>query len=147
MLAPAIFLQSPNFIDALYIVAFSMFIYGMSGLTGPRTAVRGNLIAASGMAIAFVATLLTPHVLSGSGTVLLIVLGLVIGVGIGIPAALRVHMAAMPQMVALFNGVGGGAVALIAWVEYRHHFFAGGQLWALKSEIHSLFAAIVGPIS
>ena len=53
-------------------------------------------------------------------------------------------MTAMPQMVALFNGVGGGAVALIAWIEYRHHF--GGD-WALKVEIPSLFAAIVGSIS
>ena len=53
-------------------------------------------------------------------------------------------MTAMPQMVALFNGVGGGAVALIAWVEYRHHF--GGD-FALKVEIPSLFAAIVGSIS
>src|SRR5436305_4036627 len=96
---------SSNVTDGLYIVAFSMFIYGMSGLTGPRTAVRGNLIAAGGMAVAVVATLSTPHVLSGSGTVLLIVLGLVIGVGIGIPAALRVHMTAMPQMVSLFNRV------------------------------------------
>jgi NAD(P) transhydrogenase subunit beta len=53
-------------------------------------------------------------------------------------------MTAMPQMVALFNGVGGGAVALIAWVEYRHHF--GGH-YLLKSEIPTLFAAIVGSIS
>ena len=67
MIAPAVFLQSTNFIDALYIVAFSLFIYGMSGLTGPRTAVRGNKIAAVGMAIAVVATLLTPHVLSRVG--------------------------------------------------------------------------------
>ena len=58
-----IFLQSSNFINACYIVAFSLFIYGMSGLTGPRTAVRGNMIAAVGMVIAIVATLLTPHVL------------------------------------------------------------------------------------
>jgi NAD(P) transhydrogenase subunit beta len=142
-----IFLQNTNFIDALYIVAFSMFIYGMSGLTGPRTAVRGNLIAATGMAIAFVATLLTPHVLSGPGTVWLIILGLVIGTAVGIPAALRVRMTAMPQMVALFNGVGGGAVALIAWIEYRHHFFVGLQPWALKAEIPTLFAAIVGSVS
>ena len=49
MIAPAVFLQSPNFIDAAYIVAFGLFIYGMSGLTGPRTAVRGNKIAASGI--------------------------------------------------------------------------------------------------
>jgi NAD(P) transhydrogenase subunit beta len=139
-----IFLQSQNFIDACYIVAFSLFIYGMSGLTGPRTAVRGNLIAAVGMAVAFVATLLTPHVLSGSSTPWLMALGLVIGIGVGVPAARRVHMTAMPQMVALFNGVGGGAVALIAWIEYRHHF--GGD-FPLKTEIPSLFAAIVGSVS
>ena len=60
MLAATIFLQRQNFIDALYIVAFSLFIYGLMGLTGPRTAVRGNKIAAGGMAIAVVATLLTP---------------------------------------------------------------------------------------
>jgi NAD(P) transhydrogenase subunit beta len=139
-----IFLQSANFIDACYIVAFSLFIYGMSGLTGPRTAVRGNKIAAVGMAIAIVATLLTPHVLSGSSTPWLIALGLVIGTAVGVPAARNVRMTAMPQMVALFNGVGGGAVAIIAWIEYRHAF---GGSFALKVEIPSLFAAIVGSIS
>jgi H+-translocating NAD(P) transhydrogenase subunit beta len=139
-----IFLQSTNFIDACYIVAFAMFIYGMSGLTGPRTAVRGNKIAAGGMAIAVIATLLTKHVWDGSSTPWLIVVGLVLGTAIGIPAARRVHMTAMPQMVALFNGVGGGAVALIAWVEFRHHF---GGAWPEKSEIFELFGAIVGSLS
>jgi H+-translocating NAD(P) transhydrogenase subunit beta len=142
-----IFLQSTNFIDACYIVAFSLFIYGMSGLTGPRTAVRGNMIAAVGMLIAIVATLLTPHVLSGSSTPWLIALGLVIGTAVGIPAARNVRMTAMPQMVALFNGVGGGAVAIIAWIEYRHHFASGGSFWVEKSQIPTLFAAIVGSIS
>jgi NAD(P) transhydrogenase subunit beta len=141
------FVQDQNFIDALYIVAFALFIYGMSGLTGPRTAVRGNKIAAVGMAIAVVATLLTPHVLSGSSTPWLILLGLVIGTAVGIPAALNVKMTAMPQMVALFNGVGGGAVAIIAWIEYRHHFRVGLDFWQLKAEIPTLFAAIVGSIS
>jgi NAD(P) transhydrogenase subunit beta len=56
-------------------------------------------------------------------------------------------MTAMPQMVALFNGVGGGAVALIAWVEYRRHFPDGGELWDQKAQIPSLFAAIIGSIS
>jgi proton-translocating NAD(P)+ transhydrogenase subunit beta len=139
-----IFLQSTNFIDACYIVAFGLFIYGMSGLTGPRTAVRGNKIAATGMAIAVVATLLQKHVFDGSSTPWLIALGIVLGTAIGIPAARNVHMTAMPQMVALFNGVGGGAVALIAWIEYRKHF--GGN-YPLKSEIPSLFAAIIGSIS
>jgi NAD(P) transhydrogenase subunit beta len=144
VIVSTIFLQSSNFIDALYILAFAMFIYGMSGLTGPRTAVPGNKIAAAGMAIAVIATLLTPHVLSGSSTPWLVALGLVLGTAIGIPAARRVHMTQMPQMVALFNGVGGGAVALIAWIEYRHHF--GGN-YPLKAEIPTLFAAIVGSIS
>ena len=111
-----IFLQSPSFVDAMYIVAFSLFIYGMSGLTGPRTAVRGNKIAAVGMAIAVIATLLTKGVLHGSSTPWLIALGVVLGTAIGVPAARNVKMTQMPQMVALFNGVGGGAVALIAWM-------------------------------
>ena len=147
MIAGTIFLQSQNFIDACYIVAFSLFIYGMSGLTGPRTAVRGNKIAAVGMAVAIVATLLTPHVLSGSSTPWLMALGIVIGVAVGVPAARNVRMTAIPQMVALFNGVGGGAVAIIAWIEYRHHFASGGQLWVEKSQIPTLFAAIVGSVS
>jgi NAD(P) transhydrogenase subunit beta len=135
---------SSNVTNGLYIIAFALFIYGMSGLTGPRTAVPGNLIAAAGMAVAFIATLIQPHVFDGSSTSWLIALGLVLGTAIGIPAARQVRMTAMPQMVALFNGVGGGAVALIAWIEYRHHF--GGH-FIEKSQIPSLLAAIIGSIS
>jgi NAD(P) transhydrogenase subunit beta len=139
-----VFLQSVDFIDACYIVAFGLMIYGMMGLTGPRTAVRGNQIAAAGMAVAVVATLLRKGEFSGSGTVILIIVGVAIGTAVGIPAARNVKMTAMPQMVALFNGVGGGAVALIAWVEYRHHF--GGD-WPLRVSSFELFGAIVGSIS
>jgi NAD(P) transhydrogenase subunit beta len=139
-----VFLQSVDFIDACYIVAFGLMIYGMMGLTGPRTAVRGNQIAAVGMAVAVVATLLRQGEFDGSGTVILIIVGLAIGTAVGVPAARNVKMTAMPQMVALFNGVGGGAVALIAWVEYRHHF--GGD-WPLRSEGFEMFGAIVGSIS
>jgi len=128
-------------IQLLYIVAFSLFIYGLMGLTGPRTAVRGNRIAAVGMAIAVVATLLIP----GMGNWGLIILGVVIGTAVGIPAARRVKMTAMPQMVALFNGVGGGAVALIAWAEFRHT--GGYSDEATYVAIFSLFAAIVGSVS
>jgi NAD(P) transhydrogenase subunit beta len=142
MLAPAVI--GVNAIDALYIVAFGLMIYGMSGLTGPRTAVRGNQIAAGGMALAVIATLLRNGEFNGSDTWWLIVLGLVIGTVIGIPAARRVRMTAMPQMVAIFNGVGGGAVALIAWVEYRHHFGGG---YPLRSEFFEVFGAIVGSVS
>jgi NAD(P) transhydrogenase subunit beta len=91
-----------------------------------------------------VATLLRKGEFHGSSTVWLIILGVAIGTAIGVPAARNVKMTAMPQMVALFNGVGGGAVALIAWVEFRHHF--GGN-WPLRSEIFELFGAIVGSVS
>jgi H+-translocating NAD(P) transhydrogenase subunit beta len=128
-------------IQLLYIVAFSLFIYGLMGLTGPRTAVRGHRIAAVGMAIAVVATLLIP----GMGNWGLIIVGVAIGTAVGIPAARQVRMTAMPQMVALFNGVGGGAVALIAWVEFRHTSgFADEPTYVA---IFSLFAAIVGSVS
>jgi NAD(P) transhydrogenase subunit beta len=135
------FLQDPNFIDVCYIVAFSLFIYGLIQLRGPRTAVRGNAIAAVGMAIAVVATLLTP----GMGNWGLIILGIVIGTAVGIPAARTVKMTAMPQMVALFNGVGGGAVALIAWVEFRNT--GGYSSEPLYVAVASLFGAIIGSIS
>jgi NAD(P) transhydrogenase subunit beta len=143
-----VFVQTTNFIDAAYIVAFGLMIYGMSGLTGPRTAVRGNQTAAVGMAVAVVATLLRKGEFSGSATVWLIIAGVAIGAGIGIPAARNVKMTAMPQMVALFNGVGGGAVALIAWVEFRHGFTHDGlSPWSERVEIFELFGAIVGSIS
>jgi NAD(P) transhydrogenase subunit beta len=128
-------------IQALYILAFGLFIYGLMGLTAPRTAVRGNRIAAVGMAIAVAATLLMP----GMGSWVLIAVGVAIGTAVGVPAARRVKMTAMPQMVALFNGVGGGAVALIAWVEFRHTGGYAGE--ATYVAIFSLFAAIVGSVS
>jgi NAD(P) transhydrogenase subunit beta len=144
----ATFLQDANLIAVLYILAFGLFIYGLTGLTGPATAVRGNRIAAVGMAIAVIATLLSPQI----GNWGLIVLGVAIGTAIGVPAARRVKMTAMPQMVALFNGVGGGAVALVAWAEFRNsggYAFQPGSFDTvpLYVAIFSLFAAIIGSIS
>src|SRR3954447_852257 len=140
MIATA-FYQDSDFIDVLYIISFGMFIYGLNGLTGPRTAVRGNRIAALGMAIAVFATLLKPQI----GNWPLIVLGVAIGTAIGVPAARQVKMTAMPQMVALFNGVGGGAVALIAWVEFRETDGFTGV--ATYIAIFTVFAAIIGSVS
>jgi len=138
----ASFLQDPDFINAAYIVAFGLFIYGLMNLTGPRTAVRGNAIAAVGMAIAVVATLLDSRI---DGNWELIAIGIAVGTAIGVPSAVNVKMTAMPQMVALFNGVGGGAVALIAWAEFRET--GGFEGVALYIVIFSLFSAIVGSIS
>jgi NAD(P) transhydrogenase subunit beta len=137
----ASFLQDRDFIAILYIISFGLFIYGLMGLTGPKTAVRGNRIAAVGMAVAVIATLLIP----GMGNWGLILLGVVIGTLVGVPAARQVRMTAMPQMVALFNGVGGGAIALIAWTEFRTTDGFADE--ATYVAIFSLFAAIVGSIS
>jgi NAD(P) transhydrogenase subunit beta len=163
------FLQSESFIYVLYIVAFALFIQGLRGLAGPTTAVRGNRIAAVGMAIAVVATLLNRD----EGNWGLVALGIAIGTAVGVPAARNVKMTAMPQMVALFNGVGGGAVALISWVEFRHHGSTYGSQSAHEAihlvstpgglrlvhvavgqaalptyvAIFSVFAAIIGSIS
>src|SRR5439155_3536029 len=119
--------------------AFILSIVGWQNLRTPVTARRGNLIAAVGMAIAVAATLLQPQV----GNYGLIALGVVIGTAIGVPAARSVKMTAMPQMVALFNGVGGGAVALIAWSEFRKY---GGD-YPLDIAIPSLISAIIGSVS
>src|SRR5918994_1387853 len=127
---------------ALYIVAFSLFIIGIKQGTHPTTAKRGNLIAAGGMAIAVVTTLL----LDGMGNWGLIFAGLAIGTAIGVIASLRVQMTEMPQMVALYNGVGGGAVALIAWSEIRHGISLGEEV-PLDELVPVLFAAVVGSVS
>nr|WP_314145294.1 NAD(P)(+) transhydrogenase (Re/Si-specific) subunit beta [uncultured Rhodococcus sp.] len=137
-----------NLVNILYIVAFGMFIYGLMGLTGPKTAVRGNQIAAIGMFLAVVATLIS---IRDTGNWILIVVGLVVGVALGIPPARRVKMTAMPQLVALFNGVGGGTVALIAWAEFLDTSgfsnFKHGESPTVHIVIGSLFAAIIGSIS
>ena len=135
------FLQAPSFLDVLYIVAFSLFIQGLRGLAGPTTAVRGTRIAAVGMAIAVIATLLSRN----EGNWGLIALGIALGTAVGVPAARQVKMTAMPQMVALFNGVGGGAVFLISWAEFR--LTHGYTHTATYIAIFSLFAAIVGSVS
>jgi NAD(P) transhydrogenase subunit beta len=158
------FLQSESFVYVLYIVAFALFIQGLRGLSGPTTAVRGNRIAAVGMGIAVIATLLNPN----EGNWGLIALGIALGVAVGVPAARQVKMTAMPQMVALFNGVGGGAVAIISWVEFRSYGSTYGShtiertftsgVYLERAAVHvggpptyvaifSVFAAIVGSVS
>ncbi|MFD6675411.1 NAD(P)(+) transhydrogenase (Re/Si-specific) subunit beta [Rhodococcus zopfii] len=133
-------------VTILYIVAFAMFIYGLSGLTGPKTAVRGNYIAAAGMAVAVVAVLIDIRETDNWG---LIVGGLAVGVILGVPPALKTKMTAMPQLVALFNGVGGGTVALIAWAEFLDSdgFTTVDAVPSVPFIVGSLFAAIIGSVS
>lgn len=137
-------------VDVLYIVAFALFIYGLSGLTGPKTAVRGNWIAAVGMGIAVVATLIKVRDTAAINWIL-IAAGLALGVILGVPPAKKTKMTAMPQLVALFNGVGGGTVALIAWAEFIEtdgfSVFKPEQTPTVALVVGSLFAAIIGSVS
>jgi NAD(P) transhydrogenase subunit beta len=132
----------------LYIGAFALFIYGLMGLTGPKTAVRGNWIAAAGMAVAVIATLIAiRHTTNWA----LIIAGLLLGVVLGVPPARLVKMTAMPQLVAFYNGVGGGTVALISLSEFLDtkgfSAFKPGVQPTVHIVVASLFAAIIGSIS
>jgi NAD(P) transhydrogenase subunit beta len=141
-LIPAVIEPGGSLATALYIVSFSLFIFGVRRGTHPTTAKQGNLIAATGMAIAVVTTLL----LDGIGNWGLLILGLAIGTAVGVVASLRVQMTAMPQMVALYNGVGGGAVALIAWSEFRHDLTLGEEI-PLDTLVPILFSMVIGSVS
>ncbi|OBB68642.1 NAD(P)(+) transhydrogenase (Re/Si-specific) subunit beta [Mycobacterium sp. 852014-50255_SCH5639931] len=135
-------------VTVLYIISFALFIYGLMGLTGPKTAVRGNLIAAVGMALAVTATLIK---IRHTESWVLIIAGLVVGVVLGVPPARLTKMTAMPQLVAFFNGVGGGTVALIALAEFIEtkgfSAFQHGESPTVHIVVASLFAAIIGSIS
>jgi len=105
-----------NLINLAYVVAGVLFILGLKGLTHPRTAVRGNLLGAVGMLVAVLATMFH-HEIGGTSGFLLIIIGIAVGAVIGAILAVKIEMTAMPQLVALFNGFGGGASVLVAWAE------------------------------
>ena len=104
-------MEQQHFINLAYLVAGILFILGLKGLTHPRTAVRGNLLGAFGMLLAVTATLCDHQVL-GYTT---IALGIALGAIVGAVMAIKVQMTTMPQLVALFNGLGGGASVLVAF--------------------------------
>src|SRR5712672_1694570 len=116
------------------------------GLTGPKTAVRGNQIAAVGMVIAVVATLISVR---DTNNWWIIVAGLIVGVVLGVPPARYTKMTAIPQLVAFFNGVGGGTVALISLSEFLNSqgFSRLDETPTVHVVVASLFAAIIGSVS
>ncbi|SVC34522.1 uncharacterized protein METZ01_LOCUS287376, partial [marine metagenome] len=100
--------------NIFYVFAAVLFILGIKQLSHPRTARYGNMIASIGMLIAIVTTLVT----YGQLDFKLIIVGMIVGTIIGATFAIRVKMTQMPQMVAIFNGFGGGASALVAAAEF-----------------------------
>ncbi|TMW14218.1 NAD(P)(+) transhydrogenase (Re/Si-specific) subunit beta [Alloalcanivorax gelatiniphagus] len=111
--------MSDNWIDIAYLISAVLFVLGIKGLTKPKTAVRGNLLAAAGMGVACVITLLHRDIV----TYEIIIAGVIVGGVIGAILAKKVQMTAMPQLVALLNGFGGGASFAVAAAE----FFRGGH--------------------
>ncbi|MDZ7659534.1 NAD(P)(+) transhydrogenase (Re/Si-specific) subunit beta [Fodinibius sp.] len=113
-LPPSIQSILPDLIQLVYLVATGIFIIGIKRLGSPATARSGNQLAALGMFIGVVVTLFDQQII----TYEYIIAGIVVGAAIGATAAKKVEMTAMPEMVAIFNGFGGGASAVVAWGEF-----------------------------
>jgi NAD(P) transhydrogenase subunit beta len=128
--------------DLLYLVTIVAFILALSFLSRPDKARMGNWIGAAGMLLAIAVTFAQSSIVSYWE----IALGMVIGGGFGAVAARRVKMTAMPQMVALFNGVGGGAAALVSWAEFHRQAPLAGHL-KVDIAIAIMLSALIGAIS
>jgi H+-translocating NAD(P) transhydrogenase subunit beta len=131
-----------NTVNLMYLVTIACFVLALKFLSSPATARRGNWIGAFGMAVAILATLLksTVHINWE------MIVAAAIGSAFGLVGARRVKMTAMPQMVALFNGVGGGAAALVAVAEFHKLAPPAGQIqWDICVAI--LLSALIGSIS
>ena len=134
--------MSRTWIDLAYLVAAVCLIVAIKRLSHPRTARSGNLIGAAGMTIAVAFT----FAIDGLERYWLILAGIALGAVVGVVSARMVRMTAMPQMVALFNGVGGGAAALIAAAEFHRNAPDPGRLRG-EELIGILFSAVVGSVS
>ena len=129
--------------NLLYLVTIVAFILALRFLSSPRRARLGVQIGAAGMLWAIIVTLALEEVVTGFWWM---AAGMAIGSVIGVVGAKKVKMTAMPQMVALFNGVGGGAAALISLVEFHGVWAHSGDV-GVESGISTVFSALVGSIS
>lgn len=133
-----------SILDFLYLVSIVLFIIGLKRLSSADTARNGNLIAAAGMALGIIISLIYP-IESGDNNYAWVGGGIVLGSAIGWVASKRVQMTAMPEMVSLFNGLGGACAMLISFVEL-YNYPAGTPL--LNGQVFTtLFALFIGSIS
>lgn len=132
----------PTGIQLSYIVAVSFFFFGLKKLGSPATARQGNLWASVGMLIAIVATLLEREVLNYQ----MIGIGIIIGSVIGAIAAYKVEMTAMPQMVGLFNGLGGAASAMVAVGEFWR-YLATADAPPLPTTVTAVLGVLIGGVT
>ncbi|TME85778.1 MAG: NAD(P)(+) transhydrogenase (Re/Si-specific) subunit beta [Chloroflexi bacterium] len=134
--------QLREFVPWVYLIAAITFIFGLKGLSGPTTAQLGNRVAAAGMLAAVIATFLEQQV---AAAWILVLPAIAIGTVIGFVGARQVPMTAMPQMVAIFNGAGGGAAALVSTLEYLRATGAGGA--SVGEVIAILLGLMIGAVS
>ncbi|EDY82925.1 NAD(P) transhydrogenase beta subunit superfamily [Verrucomicrobiia bacterium DG1235] len=126
-------------INLAYVVAATLFVFGIKMLGSADTARRGNLVSGLGMLFAVVVTLVDRSILSYTW----ILAGLVLGSAIGLVAARLVKMTAMPELVALFNGFGGLASLLVAWAEFEKIRGMGWAAYELAMESNAIFSGFV----
>ena len=139
--------MTPTWVQLAYLACAVCFILALKGLSGPRTARAGNLLGAAAAVVACA----IPFVHLDLDHVPLILGAIAVGTGVGVLGARRVRMTQMPQMVALFNGVGGGAAALVALLELAHMISVADRLgvdpynWFVYAA--TAFTIVVGAVS
>jgi NAD(P) transhydrogenase subunit beta len=132
--------------DLAYLVAIAGFILALKGLSSPKYARQGNWVGAAAAALAIGMTFTLPSLRHSGKNLVLAIVAMVIGAAIAVPVARFVKMTAMPQLVAIFNGVGGGAAALISIVELLHlHSLGLSPAVYVTAEV--LLGVIIGSVS
>ncbi|MGB9611452.1 MAG: NAD(P)(+) transhydrogenase (Re/Si-specific) subunit beta, partial [Bryobacteraceae bacterium] len=129
-------------VNLVYLLASALFIFALKGMSHPRTAVRGNLLGALGMLLAVVVTLLDRRIISYE----IILAGLVLGSAIGAVLALKIQMTAMPQMVALLNGFGGAASALVAGAALAEALHLGSAM-DMQFRVSTALSGLIGGVT
>jgi NAD(P) transhydrogenase subunit beta len=137
-----------SIVRLLWLVGAAGFVIGLMRMNSPATARNGNLVSAAGMTLAVAGTAVLLAARGGVSVAgwLIIILGIAIGGGLGLYAARTVKMTAMPQLVSLFNAVGGGAAALIAIDDYLRLAGAGGSI-QLEVSIPTVLDVVIGSIT
>ena len=131
-----------SIVNLVYLIAAVLFIFGLKSLSHPRTAVRGNVMGASGMLLAVIITLFDQQIVRFE----LIIVGLIIGASVGVVLATRIAITSMPQLVALFNGLGGAASMLVAGAALEQELFIGTNL-GLQFAVASGLSALIGSVT
>ncbi len=132
--------------DLAYLIAIAGFILALKGLSSPRHARLGNLVGAAAATLAIGMTFTLPELRDSGKNLVLAIIAMILGAAIAVPVARFVQMTAMPQLVAIFNGVGGGAAALIAIVELLHLHSLGVQP-AVYVTAEVLLGVLIGSVS